>query len=83
MKPYIECQIERRQVLFEAAGISEDGSVEYTPALKKSLIEIQTAEVEWTAEPMKIEVTPEIVEKLNVTAEMLEILDGFVEFVEV
>ena len=83
MKPHIDCQLERRQVLFEAAGIGEDGTVEMTPGLKKGLIEIQTAEVEWTEEPVKIEVTSEIAEKLGITAEMLEILNGFVEFVEV
>lgn len=83
MKPHIDCQLERRQVLFEASGIGEDGTVEMTPELKKGLIEIQTAEVEWTEEPVKIEVTPELAEKLNITAEKMEYLDGFVDFVEV
>ena len=83
LKPFIDCQLERRQVLCEAAGIAEDGTVEMTPSLKKSLFEIQNDEVEWTEEPVKIEVTPELAEKLNITAEKMEYLDGFVEFVEV
>lgn len=83
LKPHIECQEERRQVLFDTAGIAEDGTVEKTPALMKGLIEIQNAEVEWTEDPVKIEITPELAEKLNITAETLEMLDGFVEFTEV
>lgn len=83
LKPHIEFQEERKQVLFEAAGIRADGTVEKTPALVKGLVEIQNAEVEWTEKPVKIELTPEIAEKLNITAETLELLDGFVEFAEV
>lgn len=83
MKPHIDCQLERRQVLFEAAGIAEDGTVEVTPALKKSLYEIQTAEVEWKEKPVKVQITPELAEKIGITAETLEILNGFVDFVEV
>ena len=54
-----------------------------TKELQAAFAEILKTEVDFKLEPVVIQLTPELAEKMNITAEMLEVLDGFVEFVEV
>lgn len=83
LKPYYEAQKEKEMVLFEAAGIDENGQVQMTAELKKSLADIMKTEVDFTVEPVKISITQDEADKLGLTAEIIEQLDGFIEFVEV
>lgn len=83
LAPYYEAQQERKMVLFEAAGIDENGQVLITPELKKELADIMKTEVEYSLSPVKINLTPEEISKLGLTAEIIEQLDSFIEFSEV
>lgn len=81
--PYYEAQVEREQVLFEASGIDENGQVLMTPELKKSIADIMKTEIDFKPELVKLQITPEITEKLGITGEIIEQLEDFVQFVEV
>ena len=83
MKPHVECEIEQQQVILEAAGRKPDGTYNTNPDVLRELKKIQQTEVDWKDKPVKIEMTPAMFQRIGVTAEMLENLDGFVEFVEV
>lgn len=81
LEPFWEMQGEQELVLIEATGQTIDNYT-YTPELKKGLHSIEESEVEYSGTPVEIIVTPELEEKLGLTAEMLEHLDGFVTFTE-
>lgn len=83
LAPYYEAQQEKQMVLFEAVGIDENGQVEITKELKKSLADILKTEVDCEVQPVKIELTQDMADKLGLTGEIIEQLEGFVEFVEV
>ena len=83
LKPYYEAQQEKQMVLYEAAGIDENGQVMVTPELKKSLADIMKTEVDFILEPAKIYIKQEEANILGMTAEIIEQLNGFIEFVEV
>lgn len=83
MKPHVECQAEQEQVILDAAGKTPDGKVNYTKDVVRELEKIQKSAVEWKDKPVKVEMTPAMFQRIGVTAEMLENLDGFVEFAEV
>ena len=83
LKPYYEAQKEKEMVLFEAAGIDENGNVMMTAELKKSLADIMKTDVDFSLEPAKIYIKQEEANILGMTAEIIEQLDGFIEFVEV
>ena len=83
LSPFYEAQKEKEQVLFEAAGIDENGQVTITPELKRSLAEILKTDVDFKEEPIKIELDAEGFRLLGITAEIIEQLEGFVDFVEV
>lgn len=83
LAPYYEAQQEKQMMLFEAAGIDENGQVEITPELKKSIADIMKTDVDFNIEPVTIQLTPSDVAKLELTGEIMEQLEEFVEFVEV
>ena len=83
LRPHIECQAERERVLL-AASADENGNTDYNnPTVRKGLAEIMNTEVEWTAEPIKIQLTRYEMDQINFTAEMMDDLAGFVDFEEV
>ena len=81
--PFIEAQKEKEQVLFEAAGIDDNGNVQNTRELRAALADILKTEVDCDIQPIQIQITPDITEKVGMTGEIIEHLEGFVEFVEV
>ena len=83
LAPYYEAQIEKEHVLFEEAGIDENGNVLVTPALRKAIADIMKTDIDFSPEAVKIELTADDMTKLEITAEIMEQLEDFVEFVEV
>ena len=83
LAPFYEAQVEKEQVLFEAAGIDENGQVLITKELKKSIADIMKTDVDFTPKTVTIQLTPDITEKLGLTGEIIEHLENFVDFVEV
>ena len=81
LEPFYEMQVEQETVLIEASGQTVS-DYKLTPEIKKGLVEIAESDVEYDGQPVEIVVSPGIEEKLGLTAEMLEHLDGFVTFTE-
>lgn len=83
LSPFCEAQAEKEKVLFEAAGIDENGNVKNTPELRRALADILKTDVDFKEEPVKVELDAEGFRLLGITAEIIEQLEGFVEFEEV
>ena len=81
LEPYWQMQGEQETVLIEASGQKVE-DYELTPEIKKGLLAISNSDVEYTGKPVEITVTADLAEKLGLTAQMLEHLDGFVTFTE-
>ena len=81
LEPFWEMQKEQEIVLIEATGQTIDNYT-YTPELKKGLHVIEESEAVYDAKPLEIIINEELAEKMGLTAEMLEHLDGFVHFTD-
>ena len=83
LAPYIEAQAEKENVLFENAGVDDNGKMMITKELKDAFAEILKTEVDFTMEPVVIKLTQENADKIGMTGEIMEKLEGIVQFVEV
>ena len=81
LEPFYQMQTEQEIVIIEASGQTLD-DYKITPELKKELFVLSKSDVIYDGKPVDITVTGDIAEKLGLTAEMLEYLDGFVTFTE-
>ena len=83
---FVDCQAEQEEKMAEeiAGGRNPDGSYpmdeEKQARFRRELAKIQEAEVTYDLKPITIMLTPELVEKMGITGEVMDILDGFVEF---
>lgn len=87
LQPFVECQQEQEMELLERwDAVNPDGtlkvSTENVNQVNAGLHEIQTAEVEWDEPPVKITLTDDLAEKMGITGEVIEQVDGFIEFEE-
>lgn len=76
LDPYIELEVEKEKTLFAASG--ESGIL--SPEMKAELSKIMEAEVEWDEKPLLFILDHEQLEKMNITGELLDKLDGFIVF---
>ena len=81
LEPYWQMQGEQETVLIEATGQTVD-DYKLTPEIRRGLLDISETDVEYDEQPVEITITEELSEKLGLTAEILEHLDGFVTFTE-
>lgn len=87
LQPYVEHQQEQEMELLESwKALNPDGTLNVTSEnvnqVNAGLQEIQTAEVEWNEQPVTILLTDELTEKLGITGEIIENVDGFIVFKE-
>lgn len=87
LEPHAQCENEKRvEVLETWKAINPDGTLHITTEnvnqINKAFDEIAKTEIEWLAEPVKMTLTAEQVEKLGITGEIIEKLVGFIEFTE-
>lgn len=84
LEPYYELQGEKESEILKAHGWENEmiGRVPYTPEILKEFKEIQEAEVEYEGEPVEIRITEAIAEKLGITGEIIDMVDGFITFTE-
>lgn len=83
LDPYIEHQQEQEIAALESNGVmNPDGSYTLTDEQKKAfndrIVEIRESEVEYDYKPVKISLTKELCEKMEITGETNEALDGIV-----
>lgn len=83
LMPYYEMQAEQENVILEASGaVNENGEIDMTN-IRSAFAKLQCSQVDYDEPPIQIELTADDYEKLGLTGEIMDILDGFVEFMEV
>ena len=84
LEPYYELQGEKESEILKENGWENEmiGRVPYTPEILKAFKEIHEAEVEYDGEPVEIRITEAIAEKLGITGEIIDMVDGFITFTE-
>ena len=88
LQPHVDCQIEQENIIVEELGgsINNDGVINVPDDKKAELVkrmkDIRTTEVEIKT-PIKLNLNEEQINKLDITGETLEILDGIIDIVEV
>ena len=77
LEPYYELQREKEEQILKEAGWDDEmiGKIPFTK-------EIHEAEVEWKEEPVTIIINDEICTRLGITGEIIDQLDGFIQFTE-
>ena len=87
LQPHFEFQQEKElDLLEEWDAINPDGTLRITSEnvnqINAKLAEIQNMEVDWQEPPVSILLNDDLAEKLGITGEILEKLEGFVDFEE-
>lgn len=87
LQPYVEHQKEQEIALLESwDAINPDGTLRITTEnvnqVNAGMNEIASAEVEWNEQPVVICLTDELTEKLGITGEIIEDMEGFIVFKE-
>lgn len=89
LQPYVEHYneaeaelLESRDALTPTGMVRTDMPMAEVAKINKELNDMRQTEVEWKEEPLTIRLTDELTEKLGITGEIIEQLDGFVNFVE-
>ena len=72
-----------RNALNPDGTIRQDVPQDEVIAINMELFDMRATEVEWKGEPLTIQLTDELADKLGVTGELMEQLDGIVTFEEV
>ena len=80
LEPYFQSQREQENVLIEASGQKPDEGYDLTPEIKREIRKIAETDVDYEVNPVEISLTDEQCEKLGLTGEIMEILDGFIKF---
>ena len=86
LQVFVDCQAEQEEKMAEeiAGGVNEDGSYPMDQAkqaiFRRELAKIQEEDVNYDLEPITIKLTPELVERMGICGEVMDVLDGFVIF---
>ena len=74
LAPYVELEAEKERALFDSnSGI-------LTAEMRQEITKILEADVEWKEEPLLFKLGYDLLQKMNITGELLDKLDGFVTF---
>ena len=79
LQPFYDLQAEKQEAIIEAHGQGDSG--ELTAEIRKEFAEIVTAEVDYDKPPVDIHVNDALAEKLGITGETIDQLDGFINFI--
>lgn len=84
LEPYYELQGEKEEQILKENGWDDEmiGKIPFTKEILKAFKEIHEAEVEWKEEPVTIIINDEIGTRLGITGEIIDQLDGFIQFTE-
>ena len=84
IQPHVEHEDEQRvNVLKEWDALNPDNTLNVTTEnvnqINAAYAEIAKTEVEW-GEPVKVLLTPELVEKMGITGKVMDDMEGFISF---
>ena len=77
LQPFYDLQAEKQNAILEAHG----DTGEMTPGIRKEFAEIIAADVDYDGKPIDICVNDDLAAKLGITGEIIDKLDGFVNFI--
>lgn len=86
LEPFVECQNEKELAVIEenSNGVDDKGNFIMTNEQKLTVLKlfkaIRETDVEYEEKPEIIDITDELAEKLGITGETLNNLDGFIDF---
>ena len=87
LEPFVEHYTEQEHnLLADRNALNPDGTIrqdvpqDEVIAINMELFNMRATEVEWKGEPLTIQLTDELADKLGVTGELMEQLDGIVTF---
>ena len=87
LEPFVEHYTEQEHnLLADRNALNPDGTIrqdmpqDEVIAINMKLFDMRATEVEWKEEPLMIRLTNELADKLGVTGELMEQLDGIVTF---
>lgn len=87
LEPFVEHYTEQEHnLLADRNALNADGTIrqdmpqDEVIAINMELFDMRATEVEWKEEPLMIRLTNELADKLGVTGELMEQLDGIVTF---
>lgn len=87
LEPFVEHYTEQEHnLLADRNALNADGTIrqdvpqDEVIAINMELFDMRATEVEWKGEPLTIQLTDELADKLGVTGELMEQLDGIVTF---
>ena len=85
LEPFVEHYTEQEHnLLADRNALNADGTIrqdmpqDEVIAINMELFDMRATEVEWNGEPLTIQLTDELADKLGVTGELMEQLDGIV-----
>ena len=82
LQPFIDLQAEmENSILKEKNAIGEDGTINMTAEIRSKFADILDSDVEYEENQIDLPVNAEVVEKLGITGEVIDQLDGFVNFI--
>ena len=87
LQPFVEHQQEQEYALLEEwNAINPDDTLNVTTEnvnqVNAGMKDIRDADVEWDEPPVKILLTDELTENMGITGEVIDHVDGFIEFTE-
>ena len=87
LEPFVEHYTEQEHnLLVDRDALNPDGTIRQDMPqdevidINMELFDMRATEVEWNEEPLTIQLTDELADKLGVTGELMEQLDGIVTF---
>ena len=87
LEPFVEHYTEQEHnLLVDRDALNPDGTIRQDMPqddvidINMELFDMRATRVEWEEEPLKIRLTDELADKLGVTGELMEQLDGIITF---
>ena len=82
LQPFYDLEAEKEDAILKREGAIDDaGIITMTNAIREEFAEILDSDVDYDAAPIDIDVNDDLVVKLGITGELIDQLDGFINFI--
>jgi hypothetical protein len=81
LQPFLDLEAEREDAILKRENaVDAEGRINMTDKIRAEFAQILDAEVDYDAKPVEISLNDELAAKLGITGEVIDQLDGFIEF---
>lgn len=82
LQPFYDLEAEKEDAILERENAIDDaGRINMTNAIRDEIAKILDSEVDYDGDAVDVNVNDDIVVKLGITGELIDQLDGFVNFI--